>query len=275
MRLPFVSMMRALSRSAASNVSPGSIHCGSTVMLFGSAVRLAAHLQRHLLADLVAERADGRERRVVGGDDLIAGQQAGARRRHVGEHGGDERLAVDVLGEHADAGIAHLAAREVLRDIAAQRIGEDVGELVVGGLVLGVVMRVRGAELGEQRVDRGGALRIGLGGGVGEAMLVAQRLPVEPLHFRVVELVARQTPYFLVDGRRLGLGLVGARLGEGEHLGAGNGNGHGSGADKSGRTHVIDLTLATRCQQCRHRNETMRGRSCRATPRGTLQISNL
>ena len=128
------------------------------------AVCLAANLQRHLLADLVAERADGGERPIVGRDDLIAGEQAGARRGKVGEHGGHECLAVDVLGEHADAGIAYLLAREVLRDIATQRIRENVDELVVGGLVLGVVARVRGAELGEQRVDRGGALRIRLGG---------------------------------------------------------------------------------------------------------------
>ncbi len=176
---------------------------------------------------------------VVGRDDLIAGEQAGARRRQVGEHGGHECLAVDVLGEHADAGIAYLLAREVLRDIATQRIGEDVDELVVGGLVLGVVVRVRGAELGEQRVDRGGALRIRLGGEVGETMLVAHRLPIEPLHLRVVELVAREAPNFLVDGGLLGLGLIGTRLGERQHLGAGNGNGHSSRADESGRTHVM------------------------------------
>ncbi len=70
-------------------------------------------------------------------------------------------------------------------------------------------------------------------------MLLAHRLPVEPLHLRVVELVARDAPDFLVDGGRLGLGLVGARLGERQHLRAGDGNGHGSGADKSGRTHVM------------------------------------
>ncbi len=36
MRLPFASMMRALLRSAPSKVSPGSIHSGSTLIVFVS-----------------------------------------------------------------------------------------------------------------------------------------------------------------------------------------------------------------------------------------------
>ena len=269
MRLPFASMMRALSRSADSNVSPGSIHCGSTTMLFASPPGLAADLQRHLLADLVAERADRRERRIARRQDLIAGEQPGAGRRHVGEHGGDESLAVDVLGEHADAGVAHLVAAEVLGDVPAQRIGEDVDQLVVGRLVRRVVVRVRCAELGEQRVDGLGALGIRLGGGVGEAMLLAHRLPVEALHLRVVELVARDAPSFLVDGGGLGLGLVGARLGERQHLRAGDGDGHGSGADESRRTHVMTSRWRTDVSNVGIEMDYART-NCRPVPLGRL-----
>jgi len=105
--------------------------------------------------------------------------------------------------------IGDLVAGEVTRDLVAQLVGEDVGEFVVGGLVARVVVGVRGAELGQHGVDRGRALRVGLGARVVGAVAVADRVPVEALQVAVVELVAHDAPGFVVDLRIV---LTGARL---------------------------------------------------------------
>ena len=208
MRRPLASMMRALFFSASSNVSAGSICLGSTATSISGPFGLPTHLESDRLAGLIAERSDRLERRPVGGDELVAEQKPGLVRRQSGEHRTDEGLAVDLLGEHADAGIGDLVAGEIFRDLPAQLVGEDVGELVIGRLVARVVVRVRGAELGQHGVDGGGAFRFRLGVLVVGAVPVADCLPIEALQVTVVELVAHDAPGF-VEGLRVLLGAAG------------------------------------------------------------------
>ena len=169
----------------------------------------AAYLESDRLARLVAERADRLEWRAIGGDDLVAEQKPRLVGGQAGEHGADEGLAVDHLGEHADARIGDGFVGEELRDIAAQPVGEYVDELVIGGLIARVVVRVRDAELGQHGVDRGGAFRLRLGIFVVGAVPIADRLPVKALQVAVVELVAHDPPRFVEDLRVL---LAGACL---------------------------------------------------------------
>ena len=75
-----------------------------------------------------------------------------------------------------------------------ERAGENVGELVIGGLLRRVIMRVGGAELRQHRIDHARRfLSIARGGGL-RAIARAHRLPVEAVQARVVEAVAHELP---------------------------------------------------------------------------------
>ena len=114
--------------------------------------------QHDLLANLVPERPDRLERRAIGGDDLIANEQAGLLGRRALDHAADEAAALRVgTREDADAGIGDAAARKGVRQSAPpQRAGEDIGELVVFRFVRRVIACVRRMQLGQHAVDDAG-----------------------------------------------------------------------------------------------------------------------
>ena len=120
------------------------------------------------------------------------------------DHPGDEGSALIVgLREHADPRIGHLARREnAFEAPTAQRIGENIGELVIGRILLRVVMRVRRAELRQHRIDDDGRIFRGARGSDLWAVTRTHRLPVYAVQARVIEAVAHGFPDF-IEGRQL------------------------------------------------------------------------
>ena len=123
------------------------------------------------------------------------------------DHAGHEGLAKIVcLGENPDPGVSHFAVREeTLQPSAPKSAGENIGQLVIGRLVGGVIARVGGAEGRQHRIDDPGQLvararRLGLG-----AVALARRLPVDAVETRVIEAVAHELPN-LVEGGAIRLG---------------------------------------------------------------------
>ena len=107
------------------------------------------------LTDLAAERIDGMERAIVHRHDFVAEQNARPMRGRAFDDSGYERAALIVgLGEHANSGIGHVRAREDPIEAAMlERACENVGELVIGGILGRIIMSVGGVELGQHRVD--------------------------------------------------------------------------------------------------------------------------
>ena len=73
-----------------------------------------------------------------------------------------------------------------------ERADEYVGELIIGRIIRRIIMRVRGAEFGQHRIDRDRRL---LPRGRGDRLRTVARfdfLPVEAVQARIVEAVANE-----------------------------------------------------------------------------------
>ena len=70
---------------------------------------------------------------------------------------GYERAPLIVgLGEDADSWVGHVRAwKDPIEAAMLERTYENVGELVIGGILGCIIMSVGGVELGQHRIDHG------------------------------------------------------------------------------------------------------------------------
>ena len=156
----------------------------------------APDLERNGAADLAAERGDRLEWPVVRRQDFVADQDPGAMRRGAVDHSGYEHAALAIgFGEHANSRIGYAARGEdPIEAVMLEPACENVGELVIGRFVRRVVMRVRGAELAQHRIDRRRRVFTGARGCGLRAEAGALFLPVETIEAGIVKAVAHQLP---------------------------------------------------------------------------------
>ena len=126
---------------------------------------------------------------------LVADQDSRLFGRQSGNRAGHEQLAADLAGEQADPGIAHAVGEEAAQ-LAPQRAGKDVDQLVVGGVVLPIAGSVRRAELRQHVGDDRGLGILVRRGLRKRAVALAQGLPVLTAELRVIEMPVHQPPYF-------------------------------------------------------------------------------
>ena len=142
---------------------------------------------------------DRAERAIVRRQDFIADQNAALMRRRALDCAGHECAAEGVdLGERPDPRIGDLALREhPLEAAMLERAHEDVGELIIGGILRCIIMRVGGAEVREHRIDHDRRFFSIVSGGGLRAVARAHGLPVKAVQARVVEAVAHEFPGFV------------------------------------------------------------------------------
>src|SRR5262249_22151855 len=113
----------------------------------------------------------------------------------------DSPVAIVRIRERADPRIANLARwKDALQTATAQRSDEDVGELVIGGILGSVVLGVRAAKLREHRIDDDRELFPGVGGSSQRLVTAAHRRPVQSMEVAVVEAVAHRLPHLVESG---------------------------------------------------------------------------
>ena len=169
----------------------------------------AADQKRHGAANLAAERVDGAKRAAIDRDDFVANEKSRLMAGRALHHAGDEGPALVVgPGEDADSRIGHLAPWENAVEAAtAESVGEDIGQLIIGGIVRRIVARVRSAELHQHRIDDGGRFVARARGRGLRPVAGARRLPVDAAQARIVETVAHRFPDF-VERREIGVRLA-------------------------------------------------------------------
>jgi len=112
---------------------------------------------------LSANELDRLEWRAVGGDQLVAHQQACLVGRQTVEHAADERLAIDVTGEDPDARIGNPAVGKRRFDLAPQAPREDVREVIVAGVRRREVAGMGGMQPRQHAVDHRRSLTVARG----------------------------------------------------------------------------------------------------------------
>ena len=160
----------------------------------------------------------------VGRQDLVTDQEACAGGGEAVEPSAHKDPAAELAGEDADAGIDHSAVGEKPRQVAAQAMGEDVHQFIIGGLGRGVETGVRGAEGCQHAVDDGGAVGRRRCPAVVRPQLVPDLVPAERRQVAPVEIVGDDPPSLVEEGAvarrgRLGRG-IGHAMGKAQRRGA-------------------------------------------------------
>ena len=162
-----------------------------------------AHLERYRLACLSCERGDRIERLAVGGDDLVADPEAGARGRAAVIDASEEHASLQGARHDTDPGVSDAAAGEQSPQTRCPFISsEDVEQLIVGELAWCVVPSVRRSKLSEHRVESRRNVAAGWIGWQGCAVHGTRLRPIPLDRISVVEMPAHEPPDFLDEDRR-------------------------------------------------------------------------
>ena len=190
------------------------------------AARRPPDLQIDRLTHLAAKGLDRGKGPAVGRQDLVTDQKPCPGGGEAVEPSAHKDPAIELAGEDPDAGIDHPAVGEEPRQVAPQAMGEDVHQLIIGGLGGRIETGVRGAEGCQHAVDDGGTVGPRRRLAIVRPPLVPGLVPADRGQVAQIEIVADDAPGLVEEsavargpGRGIGRG-IGHAVGEARRRGA-------------------------------------------------------